>query len=221
MLHAALVVLLIGLGDSLNPSMIGPAMYLATVDGARRRLTEFLIGIFAVNMLAGVLIVLGPGQLLLDLVPSPKPTTKHILELVAGGALIVIAVLLWSGRRALGRHRPPTFKGGGRSGVMLGAGIAAVELPTAVPYFAAIAVIIGSGVAVPGKVVGLMIYNVAYLAPVVAILFVLLVFGDAAKQPLAHANRWVLAHWPGVLACVAAFVGTAVLSLGVFGLLSR
>jgi cytochrome c biogenesis protein CcdA len=73
---------------------------------------------------------------------------------------------------------------------MLGVGIGAVELPTAVPHFAAIAVIVGSGVAAPGKVVMLLIYNVAFLAPVVAILFTLLVLGDDAKQPLARVNLW-------------------------------
>lgn len=218
MLHAAIVVVLIGFGDSLNPSTLGPAMYLATTDHPRRRLTEFLIGFLVVNLLGGLVIMLGPGQLLLSLVPKPKPVTKHIIELIAGVVLIVIAILLWSGRRALGRRTPPTFTPGKRSGVTLGAGIAAVELPTALPYFAAIAVIVGSGAALPGKVLALVAYNVAFLAPVLAMLFTLFVLGDAARQPLARANGWVLRHWPGVLAAVAALLGVSISVLGVLGL---
>jgi cytochrome c biogenesis protein CcdA len=195
-------------------------MYLATVDHPRRRLAEFMIGFLVVNVAGGLLLVFGPGQLLLDLVPKPKPTTKHIIELVGGVILVGLAVGLWIGRRALGRHNPPTFTGGKRSGVMLGVGIAAVELPTALPYFAAIAVIVGSGVAIPGKVALLMVYNAAFLAPVTAILLTLLVLGDAATEPLARFNRWVLGHWPHVLAGLAALIGVSIFGLGLAELLT-
>jgi cytochrome c biogenesis protein CcdA len=218
--HAIIVVLLLGLGDSLNPTTLGPAMYLATVDHPRRRVAEFLIGFLAVNVAGGLLIMLGPGQLLLDLLPKPKPVTKHILEVVAGVALLVLAVGLWTGRRALRRRDPPTFSGSNRTGVMLGAGIAVVELPTALPYFAAIAVIVGTDAAIPLQVAMLLIYNVAFLAPVMAILFTLLVLGDDAKQPLARVNLWIVAHWPVVLAALASVLGVAVLVLGVTGLVS-
>jgi cytochrome c biogenesis protein CcdA len=217
-LHAVIIVVLLGLGDSLNPATLGPAMYLATVEHPRRALTEFLIGFLAVNVVGGLVILLGPGELLLSLVPKPKPLTKHILEVVAGVVLIGIAIGLWAGRDTLSRRKPPTFEGGKRTGVKLGAGIAIVELPTAMPYFAAIAVIIGSGVALPGKIVMLLIYNVAFLAPVFAILFTLLVLGDDARQPLARVNLWVLGHWPGLLAALAAVIGLSVLTLGVVGL---
>jgi hypothetical protein len=100
---------------------------------------------------------------------------------------------------------------------LLGAGIAAVEFPTAMPYFAAIAVILGSGVALLGKVAMLLIYNVAFMAPVFAILVTLLILGDDAREPLARANRWVQKHWPGVLATLAALIGASVLTVGVVG----
>jgi cytochrome c biogenesis protein CcdA len=220
MLHAYLVVLLIGLGDSLNPTTLGPAMYLVTVEHPRRQLAAFLVGLLSVNLIGGALIMLGPGQLILDLVPKPKPVTKHIIEVVAGVALLAIAISLWSGRKALGRRKPPTFTPGKRSGVMLGAGIAVVELPTALPYFAAIAVIVGSGAAIPGKVAMLVVYNLAFVFPILAILAILVVFRDAATEPLARFNRWVLTHWPGVLAGLAALIGASILGVGVDGLLN-
>jgi cytochrome c biogenesis protein CcdA len=195
-------------------------MYLVTIDHPRRRLSEFLTGVFAVNLLGGLILMLGPGQLLLSLVPKPDPTTKHIIELVAGVALIVIAVLLWTGREALGRRKPPVFKGNRRSGVILGAGIAAVELPTALPYFAAIAVIVGSDAAIPGQIGALIVYNAAFLAPIGAMLLTLMILGDAATQPLARVNHWVLGHWPTLLAGLASLVGVCIFVLGLAGLLS-
>jgi cytochrome c biogenesis protein CcdA len=219
MLHSLIIVLLLGLGDSLNPATLGPAMYLATVDHPRRALTEFLVGFVVVNVLAGVLILVGPGELLLALIPKPSPTVKHIIEVVAGVALIGISVGLWTGREALGRRKAPTFSAGKRSGVKLGAGIAAIELPTALPYFAALVVIVESGASLPGKLGLLLVYNAAFLAPVVAILITLLVLGDVADEPLARANRWVLRHWPGLLAALAGALGLAILVLGLIGLL--
>jgi hypothetical protein len=220
MWHAVLVVSLIGLGDSLNPATLGPAMYLVTVEHPRRALTEFLIGFFAVNLLGGLLIALGPGQLILDLVPKPKPVTKAILELIAGVALIAIAVGLWSGRRALGRKKPPSFSGGGRTGVKLGAGIALIELPSALPYFAAIAVIVGSGAGVIGKVGMLVLFNVAFLLPVVGILITLIVLGDSATEPLTRINDWIVRHWPSALAVIAGVLGVGILGVGVAALAS-
>jgi cytochrome c biogenesis protein CcdA len=103
--------------------------------------------------------------------------------------------------------------------VMLGAGIALVELPTAIPYFAAIAVIIGSGVALPGKIVLLVAYNLAFVAPIFAMLVTLLLVGDRARPFLQRANDWMLGHWPGVLASLAGLLGFVIAGLGVAGLL--
>ncbi len=213
-----IVVVLLALGDSLNPTTLGPGMYLATVEHPRLKLAEFLVGFLAINVAAGLLIMLGPGQIILDLLPKPKPLTKHIIETVAGVALLGIATGLWTGRRALRRRSPPTFAPGRRTGVMLGAAIAAVELPTALPYFAAIAVIVGSDAVIPAQIATLLSFNVVFVAPVWAILFTLLVLGDDAQQPLARVNLWVLGHWPGVLAMLAATVGICVLVLGIIGL---
>jgi cytochrome c biogenesis protein CcdA len=218
-LHATLIVILIGLGDSLNPATLGPAMYLATLEHPRRALAQFLIGFVAVNLVGGLLILLGPGELILSLVPKPRPVTKHILEVVAGVALIAISIGLWSGRRTLGRRKPPTFQSGGRSGVKLGAGIALIELPSALPYFAAIAVIIGSGAAIPGKILMLVLYNVAFVLPVIAILVALIVARDGTKEPLAKVNDWIVKRWPVALAALAGLLGTAILVVGVVGLL--
>jgi cytochrome c biogenesis protein CcdA len=221
MLHDLLVVVLIGLADSLNPTTLGPAMYLATTDRPVRGISHFVAGLVAVNIVGGVAIAIGVGKFLLDLVPKPEPTTEHIIEVVAGAALLVIAVLLWAGRRGLGRRTPPAFKPSGRSGVALGAGIALVELPTALPYFAAIAVIVGSGASAPEQLSMVVAYNIAFVAPVLAMLLALVVLGDRARPLLARVNQWVLGHWPGILAMIAGGLGTVILAIGAYWLINR
>lgn len=66
------VVITIGLADSLNPTTIAPALYLATEEEPLSRVTEFTVAVFIVYLAGGVLIALGPGQLLLSLVPKPS-----------------------------------------------------------------------------------------------------------------------------------------------------
>ncbi len=145
MLRLLGIVISIGLADSLNPSTIAPALYLASGADARRTCLAVHAAVFLVYFLGGALIGLGPGQLVLSLVPKPDAATRHILEVVAGAILIAGGLVLWRYRGRLGRKRLPTVDPEGRASWLLGATITAVELPTAFPYFGAIAAIVGSG----------------------------------------------------------------------------
>ena len=90
----------VGLADSLNPSTVGPGLYLATLEKRVWRLIEFTIGVFSVTFAGGLVLVIGPGRLLLGLVPHPQGTVRHVIELVAGIVLLILAVALWRGGRA-------------------------------------------------------------------------------------------------------------------------
>src|SRR5947209_3268539 len=122
MLRRIGVMLTVGLADSLNPSTVGPALYLATVRKPAWRVGQFTVGVFAVNSAAGVALTIGPGRLLLGLVPHPQGTLRHVIELVAGLALLGAAVALWTGRRSLARHKLP-MHGGRGSALLAGASI--------------------------------------------------------------------------------------------------
>ena len=53
MLRLVGVVISVGLADSLNPSTVGPALYLATVGKRVLRVMQFTIGVFSVNLVVG------------------------------------------------------------------------------------------------------------------------------------------------------------------------
>ena len=57
----------------------------------------------------------------------------------------------------------------GKSSWILGATITAVELPTAFPYFAAIAAIVGAGTRARARVVLLVMFNLCFVLPLIAI----------------------------------------------------
>ena len=50
MLRRIGVVISVGLADSLNPSTVGPALYLATVQKRVVRVAQFTIGVFGVDL---------------------------------------------------------------------------------------------------------------------------------------------------------------------------
>jgi len=214
----ALIVVSIGLADSLNPSTVGPALYLATTRHARRQIAEFALGVFAVNLIGGALIALGPGQLLLALVPHPSPAAKHITEVIVGAAIIVAAVTLWFQRQRLAVRSLPGIAKRSGPGLVLGAGISLVELPTAFPYLAAIAAIVASDLAVTQQVALLVLFNLAFILPVLAILFVVVAFGARADRVLGVASDWLQRQWPVLLAVVGLVVGAAILGVGAMGL---
>jgi cytochrome c biogenesis protein CcdA len=101
-----------------------------------------------------------------------------------------------------------------------GATIAAVDLPTALPYFAVIAALAGSSqpkVALIGLVV---LFNVIFLAPVVAIGLLRALAGARAVDLLTRARLLVLRYAGVAAALVVLALGIALVAIGAVGIRS-
>jgi cytochrome c biogenesis protein CcdA len=214
MLRRVGVAISVGLADSLNPSTVGPALYLATVRNRVWQVTQFTIGVFSVTFAGGLVLTIGPGRVLLGLVPHPQGTVRHVIELVAGVVLLTVAVALWRGRRSLARRELPGRSGSGGSALIAGASIAAVELPTAAPYFAVIAGIVASSASIPQEIGLLALYNVAFVLPLLVIVVVIAFGGARADGWLQRGGAWLQRRWPVVLASLLLFVGSVLAVLG-------
>jgi cytochrome c biogenesis protein CcdA len=208
----------IGFADSLNPTTIAPALYLATnEENARNQVAQFTLAVFVVYLGGGLAIALGPGQLLLALVPHPSKHLGYVLEIVAGVAMLSASVFLWSYREHLAQRKAPEVKPAGRSSAILGATITAVELPTAFPYFAAIAAVVGSGLDVVRQIVLIVVFNLCFIAPLLAIVATLTFAGPDAVRWLIRGREFLERRWPTVLAILALIAGIFVTLLGVTG----
>lgn len=166
MLAVLTLIVSVGLADSVDPAMIVPAVYFASGRRGGRRVAGFAIGVFTVNLVGGVAIALGPGRFLLSLVPHPGAQTTHAIELVVGAVLLVASVVLWR------RRSDPSRPGRGRfehASPLVGSTIALAELPTAVPYFVIIVAVIHAHMGVAATTALLGVYQLLYLAPVLAI----------------------------------------------------
>lgn len=218
MLALIALVVSIAAADSLNPSTLAPALFFAIGPHGRRDVATFAVGVFAVSLAGGLALMFGPGQALLTHVTKPSPHTVHVIEIVAGGAALPAAALLWRFRAHVAARLAREQQPSGRSAWLLGAGIMGIELPTAVPYFAAIAGIVGSGHDDETQILLLLLYNLVFVAPLVTLFLVLEVTG-AHGAVIASRARIQLDRWAPRIAPAALVIASAVLlALGAIGL---
>ena len=222
MLRLLGLVVSISLADSLNPTTVGPALFLASGQDPKRSVLRFTAGVFAVFLLAGMILALGPGRAVLALVPRPVPTVRYVLETVAGVVMLTAGVLLWLRRQGLAQrnNRGDDRRRRFRSPALMGAGIALVEFPTAFPYLAVVVAVVGSGKGLVDQVVLITVYNVCFVLPLLGIVAMLVLAGDRAVEALTSVRRWLHQHWPVLVAVLALVAGAFVTALGVTGLTS-
>jgi cytochrome c biogenesis protein CcdA len=217
-LELALLVVSIGLVDSLNPSTIIPALYLASGAAPVRRTLQFAFGVVAVNFLGGGFLLFGPGRIAVDAVPHPGPRAVHLIEVGLGAVAVVAAIVVWLMRARLTSWQARAAHPGQRFAMTSGAAIAAVELPTAVPYFAAIAVVAEARVGAVEGLALLALFNLAFIAPVLAIAVLARVAGARVTGVVERVRRRVLEHSSGALAILLLLLGLGLMGVGALGL---
>jgi cytochrome c biogenesis protein CcdA len=215
------LVVSVGLLDSANPSTVGPALYLATAREGARGVAKFLAGVFAVSLAGGLVLTFGPGKLVVDALPHPGSRLQHELELGFGALALLAAIVLWLVRSRLGgrtrsRARESRLDG---SALLLGAGIMAVELPTAVPYFAVVAALVRSDRAAATQVALLLLFNVLFVAPLLLVLCLRLLADDDAVARLERFRGALHRHAGVLLPLAALLVGLVLVTIGATGLL--
>ncbi len=218
MLGLTLLVASIAVADSVNPSTVIPALWLATAPSAGR-LASYTLGVFVVYLTGGLVLVFGPGRILIGALRHVRGPFEHIIEAVGGIIALAIAFVMWRSRTAAD-HRPRARRSQTRtSAFALGAGIMAVELPTAFMYFGAISAILAARPAAPLEISLVTMYSALFVAPLVG----LLAFRRLAG---ARADRWIASgqarlRYAGQVALtgVAGVAGVALLAIGLDGLL--
>ena len=219
MFGLTLVVASIAVADSINPSTIVPALWLASAPRARG-IGSFALGVFVVYLAGGLVLVFGPGPALITALHHARGPTEHAIQ--AGGGILALGfgLAVWRSRRS-GQHESRVRRSYTRATAFaLGAGIMVIVLPTAFMYFGAISAILSARPAAPVEVVLLITYNALFAAPLVAILAVRRLAGGHAEQWIASGEAIVRRAGRVVLAGVASSAGAALLALGLAGLVA-
>jgi cytochrome c biogenesis protein CcdA len=211
-----LLVISVGLADSINPTTLAPAFLMATAPDGAKAVARFTLGVFAVSLAGGLVLLLGPGQLILSALPHPGAHAKAVAETVGGALLLALATLTWIHRdriasRLSKEHDEPSDRGA----LALGAGLMAIELPTALPYFAAIAAVLASPFSLGAQIALVVLYNVAFIAPLLVLLVARELAGEKAAARLERLGAWLRLRAPAAIAVLLALLGLVVGAVGV------
>ncbi len=208
-----LAIILIAIPDSVNPSLILTELFLAGGPHPRRSTAVFTAAAMATTFAGGLALAFGLGDVILSVLPKPSAVVKDSVSAAAGAVLIGGGLLLWIRRdRAAARVRGD--RAPDRAAAVLGVGIAGFELLSALPYFAAIALIVGSDVSDVQKVILLFLYNVVYALPLIAIATMTSVAESNAQRLLTPVTTRLMRHWPTLVASLSVLVGIALVAYG-------
>jgi len=219
MLAATAVVAALGVADSINPVTILVAMYLGSGPDPARRLGGFIAGVFGVYLAGGLALMLGPAELLHGALAGVEIPGADAAALVAGAGLLVIAVAVWTRRTHLARVPLPDALMRPGSAVALGAVVTVLDLPTAFPYFGAIAVIVSADLGTVSQLVLLGIFNLLYVLPLALVLVARLALGPRGHTVLAQARGAVQRIAAPLLAAGAGGIGVLLVVRGAGGVL--
>lgn len=213
-----LLVASIGFADSINPSTVVPALWMASTP--RAHLASFTLGVFAVYLAGGLVLVFGPGPAIISALHHVGTTVEHGIEAAVGVGVLALALGLWRSRHRQQAARLPKPGGTRTSAFMLGAGIMAVELPTAFIYFGAISAVLAAHRPAALEVWLLVVYNALFVAPLVAIIVLRRVAGERAEWWLTSSWERVRGGGQVVLAALTGGAGAALVIVGLTGLLA-
>jgi cytochrome c biogenesis protein CcdA len=217
MVALTLLVASIALADSVNPSTLVPGLWLATAPRAGR-LASFTLGVFTVYLIGGLVLLFGPERVVINALHHVHGPLEHVLEAVGGLVVLAVAFAVWrtrAGGDGLPHARRPNTRA---SAFALGAGIMAIELPTAFMYFGAISAILAARPAVPLEISLVVAYNAIFVAPLVALLAVRRFAGVRSDRCVRSAEARLRYAGQLALSGVAALAGTALLAIGLIGL---
>ena len=178
--------LLLALLDSLNPSALVVALWLLSRPRPAQRLLAYVGGILVSYLAIGVAMMLGFTALSEPLGRVLDHPVALVVQGLLGAALLVYAIFAPSTAHAAHEpHAPAT--GTLLSFAVLGMAVTLAELVTALPYFAAIALMIGHHLE-PAQWLPLLLgYNLIFVAPPLLLLGLHALLGHRTDERFA---RW-------------------------------
>ena len=201
-------VLGLALVDSINPSALVMTLYLLTRAAPPSRVVAYIAGIFGTYLAAGVLLMLGLDTLLESFRDAFESPAVYAVQGVLGAGMLVYSLVPRSRPAARPRRRFGNAFGNASTTaltatVALGMTVTLLELPTAFPYLGAVALLANAGLPVAQWLPVLVVYNVIFVLPPVALLVGHLLAGrrlgpryERLRERLQHGARetmlWIL-----------------------------
>jgi cytochrome c biogenesis protein CcdA len=170
--------------DSINPSAIVITLYLLSRAEAGVQVGVYIATIFLTYFTVGLLMILGIDTFL----PSIETLLVSPLGLIgqglAGLALLVYGLRASADRTSATPVAPPSARTYAAL-ALLGVAVTAMELPTALPYLGAIAVITSADLPIRQWAPLLALYNTIFVMPPLMLLAGHIFFGEQLRERYA------------------------------------
>jgi len=203
MLSVFLILLPIALLDSTSiiPLCIVPLVILLSGPNPVGRSLAMVSGIFVTYVVVGLLILFGLRQAF-DAIDAyvlrvwQHPNAEELIfQIIVGLVLVFLGIRMARRRGGKKEKQKPTPSAmTGAEAFVAGVVMAVVGIPGAVPYLAGIDLIIRSGLSSVQSVLLVGLYNVVFVAPLIGIVALRLVFGERS-QAFLDRTRSFLSRW--------------------------
>ena len=211
--------LALALLDSINPSAIVVTLYLLSRQRVPAQVAVYVGAIFLTYLTLGTMMMLGIGALL----PSSRTMGGGRLEFIAQGlvglAMLLYATLAPTTARQARRAEPSASTHAGLA--LLGVTVTAMELPTAVPYFGATALLTSAGLPMARWLPLLVLYNAIFVLPPVLLLLGHIFFGRRLQARFADLRERLQAGARETMLWILGLVGGGLLVWSVAEYIAR
>ncbi len=206
--------------DSINPSAIVVTLYLLTRSEASVQVAVYIVTIFLTYFAVGLLMILGIDAF----VPSIGALLSSPVGLVGQGlvglTLLAYSLTAFPNRTSATPVTPPSART--YAGLaLLGVTVTAMELPTALPYFGAIAVITSADLPPRQWAPLLGMYNAIFVLPPVMLLVGHLLFETQLRERYAGLRSRLQQGARETALWVAGLVGSGLLVTSAIELVAR
>lgn len=195
-----LVLSLIGIAtvDSLNPTTIAFLIYFLSTPKPVIRSVTFVFGVFAAYLTGGLLFIFGISQLITNFVNNFIVSAGwfiYVIQFIIGVVLIVIGLKInqFSNNQPT-KKRPKVLKP--FNTFLLGFAATFWDIPTALPYIAAIEQIVKANLNFSEIIVLLIIYNFIFVFPAIILIVVYIMFTDKAADIMIKITQQITKWFP-------------------------
>lgn len=211
--------LALALVDSINPSAIVVTLFLLSRGRVPAQVVVYVAAIFLTYLTLGTLLMLGIDGLLLSLSPASGGRVALIAQIFIGLAMLLYAIRAPKTAAPSLRVEPRATTYAALA--LLGVTVTTMELPTAMPYFGAIALLTSADLPVARWLPLLVVYNAIFVLPPVVLLVGHLAFGSQVDARYADLRKRLEAGARETMLWIFGFVGGGLFLWGVVEYVAR
>jgi cytochrome c biogenesis protein CcdA len=211
----SLTIIGLGIADALNPFSIAAMAFLLTTDKPFERGATFIIGTLLVYFPGGIALMQGWTAVLKSILPSLPawvlPAAYIISAIVCFGFAFYFFM---QGRSKDGKLKTTPSNLSLMATLIFAIASTLSDLPTALPYFAAVNAISAASSGLVHELLFLTLYNLIYISPLIVMLMIRAWAGAKAQASLEIVRRAVDWSFVHLLPPISALLGAYLFAKG-------